>query len=135
MKKSKLIPVYIVDTHSFYWFLQSPGHLSPAADAAFRLIEAGEAIAIIPAIVIAEIYFLTKKKNRPVDISALINLIDDSSSFRISELGRDQLLKLNDVHVPEMHDRLIAIESLIHNAAVITKDSVLIESNSIKTIW
>lgn len=115
--------------------MQDPDRLSPAADAAFRLVEAGAAIAVIPSIVIAEIFYLLKKKGHNFDVANLINTIDESPSFKLSELGREQLIKLDRVDIPEMHDRLIAIEALINEAAIITKDSELINCDLVKTIW
>lgn len=128
-------PVFVVDTHSFYWFLQAPDRLSPAADAAFRLVEVGEAMGIVPAIVIAEIYYLLRKKSQNVNISNLINIIDETPNFILTELGREQLLNLDQADIPEMHDRLIAIEAIINDAAIITKDRELIDSGLVKTIW
>ena len=35
-------PVYIADTHALFWYRTNPAKLSPAADAVFRLADAGE---------------------------------------------------------------------------------------------
>lgn len=134
-RKKPDLPAYIVDTHSFYWYLQSPDRLSVAADAIFRLVEAEKAQLIIPAIVIAEIYYLTRKKGQPLLPSKLLEDIYQAPGFYLSELGRPQLQKIEVLDIPEMHDRLIAAEALVHEAPVMTKDPVLQTLNEIETVW
>lgn len=129
------LPVFILDTHSFYWYLQSPYRLSPAADAIFRLAEAEGAFLLVPAIVISEIYYLTKKKGKALSPSRLLRDIQVAPGFHLSELGRPQLEKLDAIDVPEMHDRLIAAEALVYRAPVVTKDPVLQNLNQIQTVW
>ena len=54
------IPVYVTDTYALFWYRQEPSQLSPAADAVFRLAYVGGARILVPAIVIAELYYLTR---------------------------------------------------------------------------
>ena len=75
------LPVFIVDTHSLYWFQNDPAQLSPAADAVFRLAAAGGAHIVVPAIVVAEFYYLTQKLGLPVPPAALLADINDSVEF------------------------------------------------------
>lgn len=129
-------PSYIVDTHALYWNLQNPGRLSAAADAIFRLAEAGAAKIIIPAIVIAEFYYVAKKQNQSLSLPKLIDDIENTACFALSPLGRDQLgyfEVLDDVD--EMHDRLIAAEALAQNAVVVSKDKVIASSAAVVTVW
>ena len=130
------LPVYIVDTHTFFWYREYPERLSPAADAVFQLAAAGLAQIIVPAIVIAEFYYLTLRAGSPIFPSTLITDIDQSSEFVFSELGRAQLESMeNVIEVPEMHDRLIAAESLVFQAPVISRDRVLRASGLVDVIW
>lgn len=129
------LPAYVVDTHSFYWYLQNPDRLSIAADAIFRLAEAEKARLIIPAIVIAEMYYLTRKKGQSLSPSKLLKDIYEAPGFHLSELGRPQLEKLEVLDIPEMHDRLIAAEALVYKAPVVTRDPLLQNLNEIETVW
>lgn len=136
MNSPRTLPVYITDTHSLYWFRQSPIRLSPAADAVFRLAAAGEAQIIIPAIVVAELYYLTQRLGAPVSLTTLFADIDRSTEFIFSALRREQLETMEQVRgIPEMHDRLIAAEALVHQAPIVTNDQILRQSDMVQVIW
>ena len=127
---------FVVDTHALWWYLRSPERLSPAASAVFRLAETGNATIIIPAIAIAELYFLSVKMGQPFVPAELLDALASVSGVELPDLGRAQLEKLDVLHeIPEMHDRLIAAESLVRNAPVVTRDQVLTTSPHVQTVW
>lgn len=129
-------PTYVADTHALWWYLGSSDRLSPAADAVFRLVETGNALLMIPAIVIAEMYFLSVKLDNPISPADLFEALDSVEGVVISPLDRQQLAALEDVHdVPEMHNRLIAAEAFVRNAPIVTRDQVLTDSQHVATIW
>ena len=130
------LPTFVVDTHTLFWYFGHPHRLSPAADAVFRLAATGGAHIIVPAIVIAEFYYLTLKAGSPVLPSTVLDLISRSAEFIFSELGQTQLEAMEQVTgVPEMHDRLIAAEGLVHQAPIITRDTALRTSGIVKVVW
>ena len=129
-------PVYVADAHSLFWYRRDPGRLSAAADAAFRLAFAGGAYILVPAIVVAELYYLTQKLGSAISPSDLLADINGSREFVFSELGQSQLERLEDVEdVPEMHDRIIAATALAQGAAIITKDESLRRSMAVEVVW
>ena len=129
-------PVYIADTHALFWYRTNPAKLSPAADAVFRLADAGGARIVIPAIVVAELFYLTRKTGQGISTADMLADIGASREFVFSELGRAQLEAMEQVEgVFEMHDRLIAAESLLRNAPLITKDEVLRGTSMVNVIW
>jgi len=85
------LPAYIVDTHALYWYRTDPSRLSAAADAVFRLADAGGARIIVPAVVIAELYYLTQKFGPAASTSAMLEDINNSREFVFLELGQRQL--------------------------------------------
>ncbi len=116
--------------------MNSSDRLSPAADAAFRLTETGNALLVIPAIVVAELYFLSVKLGSPFPPTDLYEVLDGVEGVVISPLDRKQLAALRDVYdVPEIHDRLIAAEAFVLDAPIITRDQVLAGSQHVATIW
>ena len=130
------LPVFVLDTHVLYWYLRQPHRLSVAADAIFRLAEAGGARLIVPAIIIAEFYYLSVKVGHPVAPSAVLDTLKGVEAIEVSDLGEIQLRMLDlATDVPEMHDRLIAAEALSRNAAVVTRDQSLANSAQITTVW
>lgn len=127
---------FVVDTHALWWYLRSPERLTPAASAVFRLAETGNATIVVPAIAIAEFYFLSAKLKQPVAPSTLLDALASVSGIEVSELGRVQLERLDRfTDIPEMHDRLIAAEASALGAPVVTRDATLLASSEVETIW
>ena len=126
----------MVDTHALWWYLRSPDRLTPAASAVFRLAETGNATIVVPAIAVAEFYFLSVKLKQPVAPSTLLDALTSVSGIELSDLGRAQLERLDQFpDVPEMHDRLIAAESAALDAPVVTRDATLSASPNVETVW
>ena len=129
-------PRYVIDTHVLWWYLELPRRLSTAAAAIFRLAEVGGAVLVIPAIAIAETYFLSVKVGRPLPPAALLDALSHVSSVELPDLGQDQLALLARLpEIPEMHDRLIAAEALTQGAPLVTRDALLTASPQVETVW
>ena len=127
---------FLVDTHPLWWYLRAPDRLSPAVSAIFRLAETGNATIVVPAIVIAEFHFLSVKSGLRIAIADLLDTLEAAAGIRMSILGRRQMDLLADFpEISEIHDRLIAAESVAFNMPLITKDAELLASAQIETIW
>ena len=127
---------FVVDTHALWWYLRSPERLTTAASAVFRLAETGNATIIVPAIAVAEFYFLSAKLGQPIPPSDLLAVLDAVGGIELSDLGRAQLERLDRFpEIPEMHDRLIAAEAAALDAPVVTRDETLTASVQIETVW
>ena len=130
------VPVYIVDTHAPFWYRSDSPRLSAAADAVFRLAAGGAARIIVPAIVVAELFYLTRKIGQAVPPSAILADIAHSREFVFSALGQRQLERMEELDNSfEMHDRLIAAEALVNSAPVISRNDVLRRSGLVEVIW
>ena len=66
---------FVADTHALWWYFQSPERLSIAASAVFQLAETGNATVVVPAIVVAEFYYLSAKLGSPLEPSALLEAL------------------------------------------------------------
>ncbi len=127
---------FVVDTNALWWYLKAPERLSASADVIFRLAETGNTVMVVPAIVVAELYYLSVKTGDPLPPSELMEMFDTSGVFRVSELGRTQLEMLDRLpEIPEMHDRLIVAEALALGAPVVTRDPVIAVSPQVQSIW
>ena len=125
-----------MDTHALWWYLKSPEMLTAAAKAVFRLAETGNATLVVPAIAVAEFYCLSAKLGQPFAPSRLLDALTSVGGIELSDLGRVQLEKLDRFpEIPEMHDRLIAAESMALDAPVLTRDETLTASLKIETVW
>ena len=127
---------FVADTHALWWYLRSPERLPAAASAVFRLAETGNATIVVPAIAVAELYFLSVKLGQPFAPSRVLDALASVGAIELSDLGRAQLETLELLPgIPEMHDRLIAAESIALDAPVITRDATLAASTRIETVW
>ncbi len=127
---------FVVDTNALWWYLRAPERLSPAADVVFRLAEAGGTVLVVPAIVVAELYYLSFKVREALPPSELMEWFERSGSFVVSDLGAAQLGLLDRLpEIPEMHDRLIAAEALALGVPVVTRDPVIAASPQVQSIW
>lgn len=128
--------LYVVDAHAVWWYIKSPARLSPAAAAAFLLAETGNAVLIVPAIVVAELYYVSVKYGQPYTAAELLQALEAVRGVRVSDLGRAQLERLDRLpDVPEMHDRLIAAEGMALGAPIVTRDKAIAAAPQVQTIW
>ena len=72
---------YVADTHALLWYLQNSPRLSQNANAAFDEADNGNALIYIPAIVLAELYFLIVKFNYPIDFAVEFQNLNTSGQF------------------------------------------------------
>ena len=129
-------PRFVVDTHALWWYLRSPERLSIAAAAVFCLAETGNAIIVVPAIVVAEFYFLSAKLGQPLVPADLLDTLSSVSGIELSDLGRAQLENLDRFpEISEMHDKLIAAESIVLDAPVVSRDEKIVESGRVASVW
>lgn len=127
---------YVADTHALYWYLMASPNLSPAAKAAFDEGLQGQAVIYLPAIVLAELYYLNKKHGQPIDFSATFSSLQASIQFVfVSVEARDVLDFDVDAATPEMHDRMIVGVTRRLAAMCITRDPQIVSSGLVKTVW
>lgn len=127
---------FVVDSHALWWYLKTPELLSETAVSVFALAEAGNATIVIPAIVVAEFYFLSVKLGQPFTPAALSDYIAPVRGIELSDLGIAQLALLERLpEIGDIHDRLIAAEALHRQAPLLTRDRTLQASTQLATIW
>ena len=130
------LPLFVVDANALWWYLKLPRRLSPSAEEVFRQAEAGSVVLVVPAIVVAEVYYLSVKLGQPFILPNFLNELATVHGMYISDLGRTQLEMLDRLpEIPEMHDRLIAAEALALGAPVVTRDPVIAASSQVQSIW
>ena len=130
------LQAYVLDTHALFWYWNRPASLSAAAQAAFGAIERGDALGLVPLLVVAELHYLSRRLRRVLSSLELLGHIDQSPNLRLEPLARPHLLAFDRVlEIPEMHDRFIAATSLVHDAPVITRDPIIQAHPLVRTIW
>lgn len=128
--------LYVTDTHSLLWHLYDLPRLTPAALAAFSEVETGEAILLIPAIVLAEIVFTVERRRHDIVVEAILDDIALADNYRVLPFDLHAARRLPEMTaISEMHDRMIVCEALAHQAPLITRDEEIRESAIAQVVW
>jgi len=127
--------IYVIDTHPLVWYFEDSPRLSATAKQAFKAIESGDVIGIVPTIVLAEIVHLADKKRIPVSITETIAKLRKSSNFGITSLDLMVILLMVPLTSYEIHDRVIIATSRSFGASLITKDEYIRQSKIVPCIW
>ncbi len=130
------MPDFVLDTHACVYALTAPGRLGKAARRALRQVEAGRAIAWIPAAVVAEIVLLRELGRTRIGLPELKTAVEHAASFRFLALDLrqlDEFAALTGIRDP--FDRLILSACRAVDAKLITKDEALRESGLVGTLW
>ena len=127
---------YVADTHALFWYLTASPRLGSNAKNAFDDGAQGNALIYVPAIVLAELFFLNEKLNQPLDFNREFQRLEQSSQFEfvsfqpadVKDFGQDSV-------VPEMHDRIIVGVARRLSVPCLTCDTKIIASNLVKVVW
>jgi PIN domain nuclease of toxin-antitoxin system len=128
--------LYVADTHALYWYLTASPRLSEAARAAFDEGARGEALIYVPAIVLAELYYLNQKFDQPLDFAEEYTRLERSGQFVMVEFSASDVLNFDqDAAVPEMHDRIVVGLARRLGAACISRDPLIVNSGLASVVW
>ncbi len=126
---------YVTDTHSLVWYFTDDSRLGKKALKSFEGT-AGEGRIIVPAVVMAEILFISRKGRVALGFAETIARIEAMDNFEIAPLDLDVLRMASSIEADlEMHDKLIVATALCYDAALITRDDQITKSKTVKTVW
>jgi predicted nucleic acid-binding protein len=127
---------YVVDTHALFWYLTASPRLGSQAKQAFEEGVRGQAVIYIPAIVLAELYFLNEKVGRPLDFPSEYNRLRQSGQFVFVAFAPEDVLDFDvDAAVPEMHDRIVVGVARRLGAACLSLDPYIVDSGLAQVVW
>lgn len=127
---------YVADTNSLFWYLTNSPRLSANVSAAYDEADDGSAIIYIPAIVLAELYYLNVKQGSPIDFAQTVDDLLNASQFILLPFNPLDVLEFDACSaVPEMHDRIIAAVAKRLNVPCLTSDVAIRQSGLITVIW
>jgi len=130
------LPVYLIDTHALYWYMTNNPRLPKRVQDIFDDAEAGRSSLLISHIVLAELFYVLKKHKQADHFLGLVGRMQSSAAYRMEPLAFEDVLELpNFDDVPEMHDRLIAIQAKRLGAVVVTKDKELQDCSQVRWLW
>lgn len=127
---------YVADTHALFWYLTGSTKLGAGAKVAFDEGVTGNAIIFVPAIVLAELYFLNEKIGSPLNFTDVLKTLRSNSQFSFVHFRATDVLDFdNDKLVPEMHDRIITGVARRNKADCLTIDKQIVSSGLVNIVW
>lgn len=126
---------YVTDTMALVLRLESR-KLPPKVKRVFENAENGNTTIYIPAIVLAEIGYLSEKKRIDTTLGQVKQYCQIHPSLKVEPITEKIIYKtfmINDI--PELHDRIIAGTASCLNLELITNDQKIMESSFVSSIW
>ncbi|MCW5933108.1 MAG: PIN domain-containing protein [Fimbriimonadia bacterium] len=91
---------------------------------------------MIPAVVVAELYYLNQKQSQPIDFNATLAAFFASASFKFVDFRASDVSDFAHLHaISEMHDRMIVSVARQRNSPCLTMDRNIVESGVVTTLW
>lgn len=133
---SRGVTHFVADTHALFWYLTASPKLGAAAKAAFDEAARGKAIIVVPAIVLAELFFLIEKAGRPLDFRAEFKQLRNAAQFVFVPFDAEHVVDFDvDAAVPEMHDRIIFGVARRLGATLLTRDPAMASNSTVTSAW
>jgi len=128
--------MYVTDAHSFLWFLSNDDRLSKKTLENFRSCDKGKEIVVIPSIVLLECLYVCEKKRINFEFREILLKIQGTFNYPICPLDEEIVLECQDItKITDPHDRIIVATARLLDAKLITKDSDIIDSKLVETVW
>jgi PIN domain nuclease of toxin-antitoxin system len=130
---------YVLDTHALIWYIEGNPRLGQSAK---QVMDDATSELVLPAIALAEALDIIPKGRTSIpDVNTILQRILTDTRITIQPLTLAILEQsLVASAVPEMHDRLIAatalwLESLGHEANLLTMDPKIIAAALVRIVW
>jgi len=110
--------------------------LPSAVKTVFEDVEKGKSELIVPAMVLAEIGYLSERKKIEADLKAVSDYLSKHKTVSVYAITYDVIkctFQIKDI--PELHDRMIAATAMFLGVELLTNDTIVIQSRHVKTLW
>jgi predicted nucleic acid-binding protein len=135
MSSATLASEYATDTMGLVLRIEQR-RLGSTAKALFEAMETGAATIHVPAIVFAEILYLSEKKRISLTLRSVEEYLVRFPNCREFPLSIGVIRAAAEISdIPELHDRLIAATARVCNVELITNDPIIQASAFIRTVW
>ena len=129
---------FVIDTVALVRYLED--RLPRAAQAAFRAAEAGRSRLYLPQIALGEFVYiaLRGKVNDALSnatIQETVQQVLGSSFISVGGFPESAWEILMSLQIPELHDRMLAAESLSRGLALVSNDSAFDDVAGLTVVW
>jgi predicted nucleic acid-binding protein len=126
---------FVTDTMGLVLWLERR-KFSPTVRAIYESAELGNATIYIPAMVFAEILYLSEKRRISLTLDQLSDYMKRCPQYRESVADLMIIQSAAQItDIPELHDRLIAGTARRLGLALITNDPIIQASSFVETTW
>jgi PIN domain nuclease of toxin-antitoxin system len=126
----------VLDTHACVYALAAPARLGKAARQALAAVEAGGAVAWIPAAVVAELLLLRERGPSGIGLPELRIAMEQGPGLAFLPLDLRQVDEFAAlIAIRDPFDRLIVGACRATGAQLVTKDATLARSGLVRTVW
>jgi predicted nucleic acid-binding protein len=102
----------------------------------FDDVEKGSINLMIPAMVLAEIGYLSERNKIDTNLQEVQNYYKKFPTVQIEPITAEIIYRSFEIDdIPELHDRIIAGTALLKNLELITNDPIIIDSKYVTTVW
>ncbi len=127
---------FIADTHSFIWYLTDDAKLGKKAKDILEKAEKGDAIIVVPTIVLAESYFIASKHRTGVRFAEVVDKVKVGMNFTTYPLDIAVIERIQKLDkLADLHDKIIVATAQLLNGSLITKDKAIKESKYVDVVW
>ena len=110
--------------------------LGPRAESIFAAVESGEALLHVPAMVFAEIMYLSERGRIEASLRDMADYMAEHPNCKGYPLDLAVVQSASEItDVPELHDRLIAGTARLLDVELITTDPAIEASRFARTVW
>ncbi len=135
MSNVTLAAEYVTDTVDLILHLEKRKSGANAGQI-FDAAENADTIIHIPAMIFAEILYLSEKKRISANLTDVFQLIQNFLNFKEFPMNGDVIKSAAQItDIPELHDRIISATARFLNLELITNDKKIQNSSFVKTIW
>ncbi|MFH1007641.1 MAG: PIN domain-containing protein [Candidatus Latescibacterota bacterium] len=126
---------FVTDTMGFVLRLEQR-KLGPTAKGAFDSVERGNATVYVPALVFAEILYLSEKQRIMLTLQEVSDYLEQFPNCRAHPMDFAVIQTSAQIaDIRELHDRLIAGTARLLDLVLITNDPIIQASVFVKTAW
>ena len=127
--------VYATDTMALILRLEKR-KLSQKVKTIFDAVEKGKINLMIPAMVLAEIGYLSERNKIDTNLNEVQDYCQKFPTATIEPITEEIIYRSFEIDdIPELHDRIIAGTAFSTNLELITNDPMIIKSKYVSTIW
>ncbi|MCL0079471.1 PIN domain-containing protein [Dehalococcoidia bacterium] len=126
---------YVTDTMALVLRLEKR-RLSRKVKAVFENVEKGNIKLIVPAMVLAEIGYLSERNRIDTNLNEVKDYCQKHPTVQIDPITEKIIHKSFEIDdIPELHDRIIAGTAYLRSLELVTNDPIIIDSKFVSTVW